>query len=412
MKEEKPSMKKAKGVSATTGRALGGAPGGPPMQAPMSRMMAAPCPAPPKPAEFMAKMDSQDLFACADEPCAEPESAFESTSEAEGGKGVAFKYHIKNPVFVKRNNSSLIPILQSQIEGILVSVYNKIVNDKHPLITIEFTNKSGATLEEGPISVFINKNFAGEAMLPFLEQSAKGRIPYAVDQAVEVIETNEESTSTFHKIEVRDSVYMKYFRTAKKSYKLKNFNEEPRKVIVEHPKVRGFSLFETLKPDEETPSFYRFTVILKGKETQTIIIQERKVDVSVQQTAYQSITTIREWLEKKLISKDEFDYLSKMIELSGQRRDCQEKLNKLNNRKQVITSEQERLRENLRSLKQTSQEISLRDKYIQKMDDQETEWEQIQKEIAKTTDENTKLEQQFNDLMQKWVVAHKATKED
>ncbi len=33
------------------------------------------------------------------------EQTFEAASETEGGKGLAFKYHIKNPVFVKRNNS-------------------------------------------------------------------------------------------------------------------------------------------------------------------------------------------------------------------------------------------------------------------------------------------------------------------
>ena len=184
------------------------------------------------------------------------EQTFEAASETEGGKGLAFKYHIKNPVFVKRNNSSLIPIFQSHLDGLMVSVYNRDVDDKHPLSTIEFTNLSGTALEEGPISVFFNKNFAGEAMIPFLETNAKGRIPYAIDQAVEVVRETSSTTSSFHQIVIKDYIYFKYYRTSTTIYKLKNFNENPRKVIVEHPKSKDYKLFETVEPAEKTVSFY------------------------------------------------------------------------------------------------------------------------------------------------------------
>ena len=126
----------------------------------------------------------------------------------------------------------------------MVSVYNRDVDDKHPLSTIEFTNLSGTALEEGPISVFFNKNFAGEAMIPFLETNAKGRIPYAIDQAVEVVRETSSTTSSFHQIVIKDYIYFKYYRTSTTIYKLKNFNENPRKVIVEHPKSKDYKLFE------------------------------------------------------------------------------------------------------------------------------------------------------------------------
>lgn len=416
-KMEERSMKKAKPMG-------GGAPGGPPKPC-----AAAPCPPPSTTlgssgfgmAKAMARMDDAEngLISLADSPsepnmdmAPEPEQAFESTSEAEGGRGMAFKYHIKNPVFVKRNNSSLIPILQSDIESLLVSVYNKNIQEKHPMRTLEFTNDTGLTLEEGPISVFINKTFAGEAMLPFLEQNSKGRIPFSVDQSVEVSDSYDEIVDKTNKIEILDSIYCRYYRTMVKTYKIKNFsNDEAKKLIIEHPKSANYKLYETVDPDEETANFYRFNLVLEPKENKTFVVKERRLDTSVEQSDRVAVDIVESWLSAKLITQKEYDYIIAKINFTNQRDNLENEQNNLTNQKANIIEDQNRLRENLRALKTSSAEKQLREKYIAKLDEGETELERIEKALTDNTKKIQEIEQKVISLNEEWVQFIKAERE-
>jgi hypothetical protein len=325
----------------------------------------------------LAELDMDEQTLAEPEPAAD--MAFEATTTTEKGKGLAFKYHINTPVNVKRNNSSLIPILQSGLEGLLISVYNYNVNPKNPLHTIGFSNTSGLTLEEGPLSVFIEGVFAGEAMLPFLEPAGECRIPYAVDQGIEIIRKIESTTKNYHAIEVGSrEIYRKYFSTWEYRYEIQNYSEDSRRLIIEHARETNVELFESDPPSEQTPTVYRFILDIAKASKGKLIIKQRRVDRTSEEAPYLQVSIVEEWLKAKLITQEEHDYL-------------------LDEKVRLIFEEQDRIRQNLQSLKQSSAEKQLRDRYVAKFDERETELEKIegeQKEIeTKITRQQAEISQ-------------------
>lgn len=68
----------------------------------------------------------------------------------------------------------------------------------------------------------------------------------------------------------------------------------------------------------------------------------------------------------------------------------------------LMTGEQSRLRENISVLGDDSQSISLKERYVKKLNDQETRFEKISLELKKLDKEidllNKKIEKQMNKL--------------
>jgi hypothetical protein len=380
------------------------APAPPPAQRAMFAMGGAPGGATKAKMELAGlKMDMDDICpAEADEAIAE--DTFQAGAEAEGGKGVAFKYHIGTPVFVKRNNSSLIPILQSSIKGILISVYNQSVNPKNPMLTYEFKNDSGLTLEKGPISILIDNIFSGEAMLPFLESGEKCRIPYAVDQSVEIEYKYDSKSDNYHELDVREYVYKFYFTTYIYKYKIKNNGELPRKVIIEHPITSGCQLYDTDEPKEKTAKFYRFEEEVEPKTSKEIVIKERYVNSTSEYITNVTTNFINDWFKLKLIDLDSKAYLEKRIQLNADRNTIANKMNDIDYKINLIFDEQSRLRENLNALKDSKSEKALRDKYILKFDERETELESLQKQKEDTKLKLQTIDSQIAQLDQDWMV--------
>src|SRR5205085_5344946 len=68
--------------------------------------------------------------------------------------GDYFQYVLDRPVTLPRQKSALLPILNKEVEGTRVSIYNEQVQAQFPLHGLKFKNTSGAHLMQGPLTVF------------------------------------------------------------------------------------------------------------------------------------------------------------------------------------------------------------------------------------------------------------------
>ncbi|MFX1449987.1 MAG: hypothetical protein ACFFCM_04030 [Promethearchaeota archaeon] len=328
----------------------------------------------------------------------------ESTKvEAKGEEaGDFFEYKIMVPVTVKRNQSSLVPILQAKITGNKMSVYNESVREDNPMLCCEIENDSGLTLEEGPITVYDMSTFVGEAMLPFVKQGEKRRIPYSVDLGITVTTKREEKSVDIHQIELgKDYLYSFQYYLKKCEYLVKNKSEEDREVIIEYPKEHRFELYETEKPFEESKNFYRYKVKVDAKTQAKLLIKTRRVDRSSWYFRNVSKSEIDLWYKQKLINDEERDFLLKIWQLNSEKNEVDNKIDELENKKNNIINDQSRLRQNLKSIGISRSEERLRNKYISKMDEQESELEKIEAEIKELTKKSEELEQKINDEIRK-----------
>src|SRR5262245_34734954 len=272
--------------------------------------------------------------------------------------GELFEYRISHPVTIKRNSSALIPILQNEIEGQRVSLYNRKAREQNPMSALYLNNTTGLTLESGPLTVIENDTYAGEALMGRVKPGEKRFITYAVDLGCRVSVKEDEAEGKAFLIEIiNGQIRMHYKQTKTTIYTLNNLTEGAKTVYLEHPyaKDEKWQLIKTAKPVETTEEYHRFKVVVAPKTTTQFSVGEELPESHTY--ALTNITTneIQVFVKSNYLTPEMKQSLEGLTELKAQvaatSREIAEKQGEIN----TITRDQERMRENLRALGKTEE---------------------------------------------------------
>ncbi|MDD1776967.1 MAG: hypothetical protein LUQ65_02285 [Candidatus Helarchaeota archaeon] len=322
------------------------------------------------------------------------------STKGESAGMAGFEYRIMVPVTVKRNQSSLVPILQSKITAKKLCVYNEKNNKTNPMMCLELINDTDLTLESGPISIFDHDAFAGEAMLPFLKESDNRLIAYAVELGMLVTVDSQYRSTNIHEIRIGKYAETFQFSIQHTKYQIKNKTNEEKTVIIEHPKMYQYDLYDTRKPSNETENHYRYELKILPRKTEMFDIKLRRIEQRSLYLNQIAKDDILKWFELKLITAENRDFLLKIFDLELQKREVVDQISKLEQDIQKIVADQERLRENLKSLGESQSESRLKEKYVKKLEEQEESLEKFLKEV-----EDLKMKkQELEALIQKAMV--------
>jgi hypothetical protein len=197
--------------------------------------------------------------------------------------GNFFRYQIRHPVTIPRQESAMLPIVSGSVEGRRVSIYNQGVQAKHPLYGLKLVNSTGFDLMGGPLTVFEEGSYAGDALIDTLGAGAERLISFAVDLGTEVAVSARSAPETLLAVRiVRGSLVSSLSLRTESTYRLKNSDDRPRLVLVEHPLNPDWKLIAPAAAAETTRSSYRFPVELgPGESKELVVVQERLVDRSV-----------------------------------------------------------------------------------------------------------------------------------
>jgi hypothetical protein len=191
-----------------------------------------------------------------------------------------FAYNISEPITIHKNESALVPILQTKIDAERVTLWSR--QQPVPLRALWVTNTSKLTLDRGSFSIVEDGNFGGEGLLEPIHPDEKRLLSYAVDQAVHVTLDPESNTSRITSISAAKGIVVLHStQIAETTYVVRNAADEARTVVVEHPIRSGFALGSkgsdgtpAATPAETTPFVYRFRVATKPNETARLQVTE------------------------------------------------------------------------------------------------------------------------------------------
>ncbi|NHJ21834.1 MAG: hypothetical protein EAX91_12885 [Candidatus Lokiarchaeota archaeon] len=320
--------------------------------------------------------------------------------------GELFEYNISNPVSIKRKQSALVPILTESIKARRVLLYNKTEYDKNPNACLEITNNTNLTLERGPVTIIYDDNLAGEAIIPFLNKEDTRLLNYAVEQAVLVTHEAKSESLNVHKITIGSGYSYEYYYTNQTTtYKINNKTNEEKELYLDHPKTYGYKFIEKPIEPEETPNFWRFKITLKPKEAITFKLKEQREDY----TSYY----IRNWskgdilkrvgfyVKQKFINENLETQLKEIAELIQTLNDKTNMRDKLYEERDLMSEEQSRLRENIAVLGDDTQSMALKERYVKKLNDQESRFEKISAEVKKLDKEIDSLNKSIENKMNK-----------
>ncbi|KKL94250.1 hypothetical protein LCGC14_1866540, partial [marine sediment metagenome] len=300
--------------------------------------------------------------------------------------GELFEYNISNPVTIKRKQSALVPILTESIKAKRVLLYNKNEHDKNPNVCLEITNNTNLTLERGPSIIIYDDNLAGEAIIPFLNKGDTRLLNYAVEQAVIITHEQDSENLSVHRVNFGSGYSYEYFYTNLMiTYKIKNKTDEEKALYLDHPKTYGYKFNEKPVDPEETPNYWRFKITLKPKDAISFKLKEQKENYSSNYLwnyiKEDLLKRVDFFVKQKFINPDLESKLKDIAGLIQALNKLKAKEEKLNVERSLMTNEQVRLRENISVLSDDSQSVSLKERYIKKLNNQESRFEEINTEL-------------------------------
>lgn len=314
-----------------------------------------------------------------------------ATAASAAAVGELFEYSIAAPVSLARQKSAMLPIVNAAIEGAKVSIYNERVHAKYPLHGFRLHNATDLHLMQGPITVFDGGRYAGDARLDDVSPGQERLISYALDVQTEVEPVRATEQQELVSVSLRKGVLIATRKAlATTTYNLRNRDQKPRTVLVEHPFRADWQLVAPQTAAERTREVYRFVVSLAANQGSTLPVQEEKplrqvvaltdpgLDLGLYLRANQVSPRVKEALQRVVTLRDR-------LEQTRQQRQ------RLEQRIEEITREQERLRQNMQQLAQNSE---LYGRYVRKLDQQESDLEALQRDIEtlKTTEQTQQRE--------------------
>src|SRR6185503_6454287 len=206
------------------------------------------------------------------------ELARRQNPEAEAAKiGDYFEYNLKEKITIGKNQSALVPILQSALEAEKVTLWSSGPGGQSqvPLRAVWLKNTSGQILDSGTFNIIDNGTFAGEGVLESVHPDERRLLSYAADTAVHVKREDEYSDKPYSRVKVaKGLMILTRERRQKAKFDIRNVDQSARVVVVEIPVQAGWSFTkDTPKPEESTVSFHRFRVPVEGGKTSELTIQ-------------------------------------------------------------------------------------------------------------------------------------------
>jgi hypothetical protein len=329
-----------------------------------------------------------------------------STPAAAEGQdlGDLFEYKLKDRVTIRKNQSAMVPILQSEIRAEKVSVWNLGRSSGHPLRGVWLTNTSGETLDSGNFSVLEDEIFAGQGLLDSIKPDERRLLSYATDLEMLVRSAGTTSPQRNTRVAIAHGVMIRTSELREKNtYTIRNEDAAQRTLIIEHPARLGWNLSkDTLRPEESSLGTYRFRVIVAPKQATTLEINEsHPLETRVE---LNSITDDQLALMMKdgAVTPAIEEALRKILEQKDQIASLNSEAEKRDKEIEGIYNDQQRLRENLKALKGSAEEKALTQRYTQQLSDQETRLDKLNVEKddfeKKSADAQDHLDKMIEDL--------------
>ena len=308
--------------------------------------------------------------------------------------GEQFEYKLRQPVTIRRNQSALLPIVHTEVEGEKVSLFSENIGDpstalpstplgasgagKRARLAVWLKNSSGLTLDAGSFTVIDSGAFAGEGLTETINPGESRLLSYALDLGLEVNASRETERQRVERVEISRGILRIHTKMVeKKTYIVRNNNDKARTVVLEHAARSGWQMVETPAAAESTSSYHRFRVEAKAKVTTEFAVREE----SPQQTAYAlaNITPdmIALWVREKTIDKEIERALAAIVAKKNQIAELNRKMQEADQQIERMFRDQERMRENLRALGRSPEEAQLRQRYIRQMNAQENQLETL-----------------------------------
>jgi hypothetical protein len=299
--------------------------------------------------------------------------------------GELFQYNISSLINLPRQQAAMIPVVAQDIETEKVSLFNADNGIRFPMNAVRVKNTTKLHLKGGPVTLFDDGAYAGDAKMEDIPPGDSRLVTYAVDLSIEGERQNPKQDITETSLSLRRGVLtVTRKERTETTYTVKSKAPRERKVIIEHPFNASYKLLEPAKADERTPALYRFNLNLPaGKSQELKVVLERPISqtVAIMDT---DLNGLAFYANRKDISQKLKDTLQDVVQRRRRVQEIQAQAAGKDQAIKAIEVDQDRIRKNMAALDKMS---ALYKRYVTELDNQETQIQNLRKEAAKLRNE-------------------------
>jgi hypothetical protein len=314
-----------------------------------------------------------------------------------GDVGELFRYNIATPVKLQRSGSAMLPIVNESVEGEKVSIYNEATHAKHPLNGLRLKNTTDLHLMQGPITVFDDGAYAGDAQIMDLPPKSERLISYAMDLDTEVAPADKGQPTNLVSVRlVKGTLHTVHKHERTKEYTIKNSGKAEKTVLVEKPLDTAWNLVEPKEATEKTRDLYRFAVKAAPGKPEVLTVKEERTSNEAIAVTNLNDPQIRIYLNSSAVSDKVKAALAEVIERKAKIDEVVRERAEMERQIQVIGQEQERIRGNMA---QTPKESELFRRYLTKFTEQEDQIEALRTKVTASIEAEQKLRKSLDDFL-------------
>jgi hypothetical protein len=324
----------------------------------------------------------------------DPTASISSIASA-NAVGELFQYTIRDPITLPRQRSAMIPIITDPVDVSRVSIYNPTVLPRNPLNGALLKNTTGKHLLAGPITVFDSGSYAGDARVDNVPPGQQRLLSYGIDlQMLVDSKTGQQTDSILTGRIVKGVLFVTHRYVTTQNYLADNKAATDKTLIIEHPLRPGWRLSDSPEPMEKTDALYRFKVAVVAGKTAGLTLHEQIEQASTVMILPEDagLEPLLVYSQNGSIPKPVRDALAKAILLKQAVADTSRQINERSNEINTITTDQNRIRENMKTVAANSDYYN---RLLTKLNDQESQLEKLRTTID---DLNHQRDQQRADL--------------
>src|SRR5450432_1370789 len=314
--------------------------------------------------------------------------------------GDLFEYKLKDRVTIRKNQSALVPILQSRIDAEKVSVWNP--SESSVLRALWVDNTGNLTLDGGSFNVLEGDAFAGEGLMDAIKPGEKRLLSYAADLGVLVDSKEKSDNQRVTKVIIQHGVMTQSTQERQENtYTIRNRDTSPRTLVIEHPARAGRKLTEDdPKTAESSASFHRFRLTLEPKKTTSLVVKEYRPVTNRYMLTNVGDSEIKYFLEQKMINADVEKALRQVLAQKNDIAAIDAIISGRRAEESNISEDQKRLRENMKALKGSAEEKALVERYVRELNEQEDHVQTLRKEISDLQQKRDAAQSKLNGMIE------------
>src|ERR1700738_74692 len=310
--------------------------------------------------------------------------------------GDLFQYKLKDRVTIGKNQSAMVPILESRIAAEKVSVWNPANNSVSRALWID--NGKELTLDSGSFSVMEGDAFAGEGLTDAIKPGEKRLLSYATDLGLVVdAKQKSENEKVTRTVVSHGALIQTTEEREERTYTVRNRDISARSVLIEHPIREGWKLVKSVEPAESTANFYRFRLSADGKKTSTLTVKEYRPIAKRYEINGLNDEMVGFFVSQKSINRSVENALRGILARKNAIAALDAELGSYKEKTIAITEDQQRLRENMKALKGSAEEKSLVERYAREMNEQEDRVQSLRKALEETRQKREAAQKSLNE---------------